>query len=80
MTFVFHPESENEFYEAIDYYEEREKGLGLDFAGEVYSAIDRAVKNPYLWPVIAEDIRRCQTFRFPYGILYSIEKDFRKRV
>ncbi|WP_319560142.1 hypothetical protein [Marispirochaeta sp.] len=35
MNFYFHPEAENEFTEAIDYYEEIETGLGYDFAGEV---------------------------------------------
>lgn len=39
MKYSFHPEAEIEFIEAIGYYEERESGLGYDFAIEVYSAI-----------------------------------------
>jgi hypothetical protein len=30
MTFSFHPEAEEEFKAAIDYYEHREVGLGYD--------------------------------------------------
>lgn len=31
----FHPEAEEDFTAAIDYYEEKEIGLGYDFAIEV---------------------------------------------
>ena len=46
MNFSFHPEAEEEFNKAIDYYEDIEPGLGYDFALEVYTAIQRAVKFP----------------------------------
>jgi len=75
MNFSFHPEAELEFTEAIDYYEEKEIGLGYDFAVEVYSAIERIAATPEAWPVIEEDIRRSLVRRFPYGILYSENKE-----
>lgn len=75
MKYSFHPEAEIEFIEAIEYYEERESGLGYDFAIEVYSAIERMIAFPKAWPIIEEDIRRSLVRRFPYGILYSAEKD-----
>ncbi len=75
MTFDFHPEAETEFHAAIDYYEECEKELGYDFAIEVYSVIQNILDYPRAWPVIEQDVRRCLTNRFPYGVLYSIEPD-----
>lgn len=75
MNYSFHPDAEAEFNEAIEYYENCEEGLGLDFACEVYAAIDRAVEHPRAWPVVEEDIRRSQTIRFPYAVLYSDEGD-----
>ena len=36
MTYLFHPEAEVEFNNAIDYYEECREALGLEFASEVY--------------------------------------------
>ncbi len=75
MNYSFHPEAEREFLEAIDYYEERGEGLGFDFAGEVYAAINRAVEHPEAWPVLEGEVRRCLTTRFPYGVLYSQEPD-----
>ena len=35
MSFSFHPEAAAEFAAAIDWYEERSNGLGLDLAAEV---------------------------------------------
>ena len=74
MTFSFHPEAEAEFNESIEYYEEREQGLGYDFSIEVFECIQKIVNYPTAWPVIEEDIRRCLVNRFPYGIIYSIEQ------
>ncbi len=46
MTFSFHPEAETEFLEAIEYYEERERGLGYDFSIEVFAAIQNIIAYP----------------------------------
>ena len=43
MRFHFHPEAEQELDQAIQYFEERSPGLGLEFAEEVYAAISRAI-------------------------------------
>jgi plasmid stabilization system protein ParE len=75
MNFSFHPEAEEEFLAAIDYYEERGENLGLDFALEVYAAIGRAAEYPKAWPILEGEVRRCLTIRFPYGVLYSEEED-----
>lgn len=72
MTFSFHPDAEQEFNSAINYYEDVEAGLGLDFAMEVYSAVERAVEFPQAWTVLQGDIRRSLIRRFPYGVLYTV--------
>jgi toxin ParE1/3/4 len=75
MTFSFHPEAKTEFLEAIEYYEERERGLGYDFSIEVVRTIQNIVTYPTAWSVIEKDLRRCLVHRFPYGVVYSIEQD-----
>ncbi len=75
MNFSFHPDAEKELNEAVEYYEDIEPGLGCDFALEVYSAISRAVDFPKAWGILEGDIRRSLVRRFPYGVLYSEEKD-----
>lgn len=73
MILFFHQDAEREFDEAIGYYEESEPGLGEDFAREVVATLETIVAFPNAWPVLAGDVRRCLTNRFPYGVLYSVE-------
>lgn len=47
----------------------------VDFAVEVYSAVDCAAQHPKAWPVLEGEVRRCQTKRYPYGVLYSEEAE-----
>ena len=75
MTVSFHPAAESELAGAVEYYEEREPGLGYDFAVEVYATIDRVVAHPAAWPFVDEGIRRAMVRRFPYGILYADQND-----
>ena len=75
MNVIFHPEVENEFIDAISYYENCDSGLGLDFSHEIAVAIRNAADYPKMWPLVEEQIHRCLVHRFPYGILYCIEPD-----
>ncbi len=75
MNIEFHPEAAIELNEAVDYYASRENRLGLDFISEVISSINRIISYPDAWPLLGKDIRRCLIKRYPYGILYSIEKE-----
>ncbi|RPI73192.1 MAG: type II toxin-antitoxin system RelE/ParE family toxin [Desulfobacteraceae bacterium] len=75
MKYGFHPEAESEFLDAIDYYEDCEKGLGHDFSIEVYSAIEKILAFPNAWTILEDEIRRCLIRRFPYGLIYVIDKD-----
>lgn len=75
MTFSFHPEAEKEFFVVIEHYEDCKVGLGYDFSIEVYKSIERIVSFPEAWPPLKSCIRRCLVNRFPYGIIYSIEKN-----
>ena len=80
MNTWFHPEAEQEFLAAIDYYEQCGERLGFDFAVEVYAAIGRAVALPEAWPVVSGEVRRCQTRRFPYGVLYAQEQRYKEAI
>ena len=75
MNFLFHPEAETEFAQAIEYYEEKEEGLGYDFAVEVYITIERIFAYSKAWPILEGEIRRSLVKRFPYGILYAEEDE-----
>ena len=46
MKFYFHEYAEAEFNRVVEYYEDCRFGLGIEFAQEVYAAIDRIVQFP----------------------------------
>ncbi len=70
MTYSFHPEAEIEFNASVDYYEDRQVSLGLEFAHEVYKTIQSILEFPTAWQILDGSIRRCLVNRFPFGIIY----------
>ncbi|MCK8600456.1 type II toxin-antitoxin system RelE/ParE family toxin [Desulfoferrobacter suflitae] len=64
--------AEIELDEAIQYYNYEVAGLGDDFLTEVLKTLDRIVRFPEAWHPCSKRTRRCQTRRFPYGIIYQI--------
>ncbi len=77
MKALFLEAAEMEFLESITFYNIQQKGLGYEFADEVYSAIERITDNPEAWTPLSKKTRRCQTKRFPYGIIYQSENSLR---
>jgi toxin ParE1/3/4 len=75
VKFVFHPEAVAELFDAIEYYENAEAGLGQDFSLEILSTIQNITNYPLAWPVLIDDVRRCLTNRFPFGVIYDIDGD-----
>ena len=67
--------AEIELNEAVQYYNYEAHSLGEDFLTEVLKALDRIAKFPDAWHTCSKSTRRCQTRRFPYGIIYQIRKD-----
>jgi toxin ParE1/3/4 len=76
MRHEFHPDALAEYEEAARYYAERDPLLAERFVAAVDDAIQRILDSPTRWRVIDEDVRRCLTHVFPYGVLYTIEPAF----
>jgi len=75
MKYSFHPSEITELQEAINYYEECQSGLGLEFAREIYSTIQRIIHFSEAWPNLSGNTRRCLSKRFPYGVIYQIAEN-----
>ncbi len=45
--------AEDEFAEAVDYYNEQRHGLGFEFASEVQRTFKRIRHHPEAWPVFS---------------------------
>jgi hypothetical protein len=71
MKIEFLDEAQFELDEAIEYYNNEVDGLGDAFLQEVLNTIDRIAKFPDAWHPLSENTRRCQTRRFPYGLIYT---------
>lgn len=76
MRYAFHPEALTEYAEAVQYYLEQRAEIAQAFIDAVEDAIYRLRESPTRYVAIDEDVRRCMTRRFPYGILYTIEPDY----
>lgn len=76
MRFRFHPDALAEFQQAAVYYEEQETGLGERFIEIVDSAVANVVRNPKMWPVIEDPVRRKLTKIFPYAIIFAENENY----
>lgn len=65
-----------ELDEAIDFYNSESDGLGSVFLQEVLNALERIANYPDAWHPLSVNTRRCQTRRFPYGLIYTKHEDF----
>ncbi len=63
-------EAEVELWEAVQYYESRSPGLGLDFYAEVEASVDAISQSPDRCPARDDGTRRHLTHRFPYVVVY----------
>ncbi len=75
MKIVFLSVAELELVSAIQYYEEKEVGLGLRFYAEIKSTLNRILTYSQAWRMLSLNTRRCRTKVFPYGVIYEIRTD-----
>jgi plasmid stabilization system protein ParE len=75
MKFEFHPDALAEYNEAGQYYASQQPGLDLQFVVCVEAAVYLILDDPYRWHPLDEDVRRCLTRKFPYGVFYTVEPD-----
>ena len=64
-----------EFENAQEFYELEQSGLGARFGNEIRQALLRIQQYPKVWSAERKEIRRCFVHKFPYKIIYSIQKE-----
>jgi hypothetical protein len=72
LKYSFHPIAATELSQAVDYYNECQRGLGLEFLKDVYYTIQNILKFPDAWAPLSANTRRCLAKRFPYGVIYQV--------
>lgn len=72
--FIVRREAEAEINEAFVWYEEHVPGLGSDFLVQIDACFSIIEKTPELYPVVHKEIRMAILRRFPYEVLYIVDK------
>jgi plasmid stabilization system protein ParE len=75
MRIVYSTLARQELEDAARYYELEHEGLGERFRQEVKKAARRITRYPQAWSLERGEVRKCLLHKFPYKLLYSIEKD-----
>jgi plasmid stabilization system protein ParE len=69
----FTAEASDDVTSAYAWYEEREIGLGEEFLRSIAASIALVCRQPALYPVALDNLRRAILRRFPYEIFYAVE-------
>jgi len=60
---------------AFDWYEQQQRGLGVEFLTYVTEVKERIQSFPEAREIVFEDARRAIVPKFPYLVLYKVEPD-----
>ena len=74
MRVEFLPAAADELQAAADWFEARKSGLGEEFRTEVRHTVELIKMFPHGWHRLSDLVRRCQTNRFPYGVIYQFRE------
>jgi len=75
MNVEFLEPAQEELDEAIEYYNQQQSGLGIDFLSEIIDSLGRISDYPDAWQKLAKRTRRCLVNCFPYGVIYQKRND-----
>ena len=69
------PEAVAEMRQAFGWYEEKQRGLGLQFLFAVDATLDRIRRQPDLFPFVQRLAQKALLRRFPFAVLFVDEPD-----
>ncbi len=75
MRVEFTAEARDDLFDAADYYEDKEQGLGQRFRDQIAEVLRIVITAPYLWRERSGGHRRVNCPVFPYYIAYVIRDD-----
>ncbi len=76
MKGVIHPEAAIEYAETAAYLKERSPQIAVAFVDSIEAGIKKVKRQPHIYPIVDDDVRRYVVQKFPYCIFYTIESDY----
>ena len=70
MTLLVEPEAQREWNEAVDWYDEREPGVGLRFNSVVWDQLKTLAAHPERFPMAGRLARKAKIKGWPYSIFF----------
>ena len=77
-TNIFLLRAINELFDAWEWYEDRQIGLGDHFKTDIYKLINNIQQHPERYPNKKENYHESRLKSFPYLIIYRINKKQKK--
>lgn len=75
FNFVFSPSAKEEYYKAIEWFEEEREGLGERFVEDVNHTLRKIDENPLTYQIHYRNIRMLGTKTFRFCIYYEFLVD-----
>lgn len=75
FTVIFSPVAIDDAEQAVDYYEEKQTGLGKRFAAQLQLTLNTIKRNPFFASIRYDDIRCAGIKKFPYLVHYHINEE-----
>jgi len=73
---IFEPIAKLEFEAAIDWYNNKQTGLGETFEGEIYAVFQRALESPERFRLVGRTVRKAMVKVFDrYSVYFYVEHD-----
>ena len=72
MIIRFLPEANQELHEALRWHAQQSPGLDDEFMRCIDEALAKIVRNPRMFPIAIQKVRKHLVRRFPYIIYYEI--------
>lgn len=76
LPVILRDDAEQDIAEATQWYENRERGLGLEFIRCIDACVMQISRAPELAPVMYRDARMALPRRFPYLVIYKVFDDY----
>jgi len=71
----FEEVAKNELFDAIEWYEKKQTGLGEQLYGEFTDVLELVKLHPKAFVRFSQNTRKAFLFRFPYYVIYSTEEN-----